>query len=79
MMADDRFDLELFCQHCGQYLTSLAGIDRPVLDAARDKLRQEAQRHANTVGRGIEVTYCITLKRTTVIEPRPSLCWAIKR
>lgn len=63
--------LNCSCQHCGQYLTSMVGIDRPGLDAARAALRQEAQRRAKNVGRAVEVTYYIMLKRTAFIEPRP--------
>lgn len=66
----DRFSLELFRQHCGQYLTSLAGVERKGLDAARGQLREEAQAHANAVGREVEVTYLVTLQRRAFIEPQ---------
>lgn len=67
----DRFDLELFCQHCGQYLTTLVGVDRKSLSAARDAVRQAAQAHANAVGRTVEVTYSVTLQRAVFVEPQP--------
>lgn len=65
----DRFDLELCCQHCGQYLTTRVGIERKDLEAARTAARQGAQAHAHAVGRAVEVTFYIILKRAEFIEP----------
>jgi hypothetical protein len=31
----DRFDLDAFCQHCGQHLTMLVGMERAGMAAAR--------------------------------------------
>jgi hypothetical protein len=66
----DRFDLELFCQHCGQYLTSRVGIERKDLNAARAEVRREAKTHARAAGRAVEVTFYITLKRAEIVEPQ---------
>jgi phage terminase small subunit len=68
----DRFELEVFCQRCSQYLTTLTGVNRPGTAAASAQLRQEAQAHAKEVGCAIEAMYYVTLKRTAVIEPRPA-------
>jgi len=66
----DRFDLELFCQHCAQYLMTLVGVERKGLDAARRRCRAEAQAHANEVGHEVEVTYHVSLKRRACIRPQ---------
>lgn len=65
------FDLEMFCQHCDQYLTSRTRVERKGLDAALAHLREEAQAHANAVGREAEVTYYATLQSRAFIYPRP--------
>jgi hypothetical protein len=65
----DRFDLDVFCQHCGLYLTTLTGVTRPAMAAASKHLRQEAQAHANEVGRAIDVMYYVTLKHSAVVVP----------
>lgn len=65
----DRFDLEVFCQHCGQYLTTRGGLDRKQLVAAREEVRREAVAHAATAGHAIEVTWYITLCRAEMIAP----------
>lgn len=68
----DRFDLEVFCQHCGQYLTTLVGVQRKGIPAARAHLQDEVQARANAVGCAVEVTYYVTLERAVVVEPRPN-------
>ena len=30
----DRYTIEVFCQHCGQYLTTLVRVERKGLDGA---------------------------------------------
>jgi hypothetical protein len=42
------------------------------MDATSKQLRQEAQAHANAVGRAIDVMCYVTLKRMVVIKPRPA-------
>src|SRR5712691_4328936 len=52
----DRYTLSLYCQHCGNYLTTLVGIARDRLPMVRAELRLEAQAHADKIGREVEIT-----------------------
>lgn len=65
----DRFTIEVFCQHCGQYLTTRVGIERKNVAAAREQVRQEVEEHATAAGRAVEVTWRITLQRAEMVEP----------
>lgn len=65
----DRFDLEVFCQHCGQYFTTRVGIDLKQLAAAREEVRQEVAAHATAAGRTVEVTWYFTLQRAEMVDP----------
>ena len=67
----DRFDLELLCQHRGQYLCSCVGLDGSRLAVARAEARQEAIAHASAAGLAVEVTEYLTLQRAAIIAPRP--------
>jgi hypothetical protein len=67
----DRYSLELFCQHCGHYLTTLVGIEREQLAAKRAELRREAQAHAEKIGREVEITFYLTLERRVWFVPTP--------
>ena len=65
----DRFDIEVFCQHCGNYLTTRLGIERQQVAAVREAIRREAQAHASAAGRAVEITWYITLRRAEMIDP----------
>ena len=67
----DRYSAELFCQHCGHYLTTRVGIERERLPAVRAELRQEAQAHTNAIGREMEITLYLTLERRVWFLPKP--------
>jgi hypothetical protein len=66
----DRYGLELFCQHCGNYLTTLVGIEREQLAAKRAELRREAQAHAEKIGLDVEITLYLTLERRVWFMPK---------
>jgi hypothetical protein len=66
----DRYSMELFCQRCGHYLTTRVGIERERVSAVRAELRQEAQAHAETVGRVVEITLYLTLERRVWFTPK---------
>jgi hypothetical protein len=68
----DRFTLKVYCQHCGQYLTTIVGVEREHVPSVRAELRELAQQHADEVGRAIEVTFYVTLQRSTVFTPSTS-------
>ena len=65
----DRYTIEVFCQHCGTYLTTLVGIEREQLAAKRAELRREAQAHAEQIGREVEITFYLTLERRVWFTP----------
>ena len=67
----DRYSAELFCQHCGHYLTTRVGIERERLPKVRAELRQEAQAHAEKIGREVEITLDLTLERRVWFLPKP--------
>src|SRR5258706_5100858 len=66
----DRYTLSLYCQHCGNYLTTLVGIEREHLAAKRAELRREAQAHAEQIGREVEITLLLTLERRVWFTPK---------
>ncbi len=66
----DHYSIELFCQHCGHYLTTRVGIDRERLPTVRAELRREAQAHAEKIGREVEITLYLTLERRVWFVPR---------
>ena len=66
----DRYSLDLFCQHCGHYLTTLVGIEREQVAAKRAELRREAQGHAEQIGREIEISLYLTLERHVWFSPK---------
>ncbi len=67
----DRYSMERFCQHCGTYRTTLVGIEREQLAVNRAELRQEAQAHAEKIGREVEITSYLTLERRVWFVPTP--------
>ncbi len=67
----DRYTLSLYCQHCGNYLTTLVGIARDRLPMVRAELRLEAQAHADKIGREVEITLRVTLDRRVWFTPKP--------
>lgn len=68
----DRYNAELFCQHCGHYFfTTRVGIDHDQLPAVRADLRREAQAHSNAIGREVEITLYLTLERRVWFLPKP--------
>jgi hypothetical protein len=67
----DRYTLSLYCQHCGNYLTTLVGVERERLPKVRTELRQEAQAHAEKIGREVEITLYLTLERRVWFMPKP--------
>ena len=66
----DRYSLRLFCRHCGNYLTTLVGIERERLPTVRAELRREAQAHAKSIGREVEITLYLTLERRVWFVPK---------
>jgi hypothetical protein len=68
----DRYTLQLFCLHCGNYLTTLVGVAREQVVAKRAELRREAQAHANKVWRKVEITLEMTLQRRVWFTPKPA-------
>jgi hypothetical protein len=67
----DRYSLDLFCQHCGHYLTTLVGIEREQLPTVRAELRREDQAHAEKIGREGEITFYLTMERRVWFLPQP--------
>jgi hypothetical protein len=45
----DRHTIEVYRQHCGNYLTTLVGIEHNRLSAVRAHLGELAQQHATEV------------------------------
>ena len=66
----DRYSLDLFCQHCGHYLTTRVGIERERLPMVRAELRREAQAHSDKIGREVEVTLYLTMQRRVWFTPK---------
>lgn len=66
----ERYDLEVFCQHCGQYLTTPVGVERKDLAVERAQMYQEVESHATAVDRTVEVIRYVTLQRAVMVEPR---------
>jgi hypothetical protein len=67
---DDRYTIEVYCQHCGTYLNTLVGIEQNRVSAVRAQLREMAQRHANEIGRELEVTIRVTQQRRVWFTPK---------
>ena len=67
----DRYSMELFCQHCGHYLTTLVGMEREQVPKVRAELRREAQAHAEKIGRAVEITLYLTMQRRAWFTPLP--------
>jgi len=65
----DLYTIEIFCQHCGQYLTTLVGIERERVQAVRAQLREMAQQHVNEIGRETEVCFYVTQQRRVWFTP----------
>ena len=65
----DRYTIEVNCQHCGTYLTTLVGIEHNRLSAVRAQLREMAQQHANEIGREAEITFRVTHERRVWFTP----------
>jgi hypothetical protein len=56
----DRYSLEIFSQHCGNYLRTYACIERERVPKVRAELRELAQSHANAKGHEVEITFRVT-------------------
>jgi hypothetical protein len=65
----DRYTLSVYCQHCGNYLTTLVGIERERVPKVRAELRALAQDHAEAIGREVEVTFRVTQERRVWFAP----------
>jgi hypothetical protein len=65
----DRYTLSVFCQHCGQYLTTRVGIERERVAKIRAELCELAQQHANEFGRETEVMFYVTQQRLVWFAP----------
>jgi hypothetical protein len=61
----DRFDLDVFCQHCGTYLTTLTGVTRPGMAAARAQVRNSARKRKPTRTRWGARLMCCTTSRSS--------------
>jgi hypothetical protein len=70
MMTPDVYELDVVCQHCGQQLKALGGVQPDDVAVGRAQLRQVAQLHCNEVGRPITVTLRVTLLETVGFAPR---------
>jgi hypothetical protein len=65
----DAIKIEVFCQHCGQYLHTRANVERGEVASARIEARGVAQAHANDLGSPVDVTIAITVLRSGTIAP----------
>jgi hypothetical protein len=65
----DRYTLSVFCQHRGQYLLTIAGVERERVPKLRAELRDITQQHANEFGRDTEVTFYVTQQRRVWFTP----------
>jgi hypothetical protein len=72
----DCYTLALFCQHYGQYLTTLVGIECERVHAVRAQFRERAKQHANEFSRETEVTFYVTQQRRVWFTPNePAKNW----